>query len=231
MQTKAFLSRAEAAYVAGLGQPAISRAVAEHIVSTPLMRPTGVKRFSRLAAAFISFYWKTETVIPQWRRKAAMAASMERITATGKMPQALGLELASNDCVFDFVLTKYLTAAANRAKKLDAALDCISISNDVMWGMPVFAGTRVLVETVLGSLQEGTSLALLKDSYPFLTEDLIDAAEIYTAIHPFQGHHLQDSDIVSVSKLKNVEITQSAENELASIHRRMPVAKVGDDGT
>ena len=131
----------------------------------------------------------------------------------------------------DSQLPVIVTAAIGRSKKLEAALNCISVSNDVMWGMPVFKGTRVLVETVIGSLEEGTSLALLKDSYAFLTEDLIEAAEIFTAIHPLQGHTPPVVRSHADWKLKSVEIIQPAENELPPIHRRMPSAKIGDDGT
>lgn len=68
--------------------------------------------------------------------------------------------------------------------RIEDAIRAVSTSADVMDGAPVFRNTRVLISTVLGSLDEGASLSELKDSYPFLTEELIEAAQIYTQVQP-----------------------------------------------
>ena len=231
MHTKTFLSIAEAAYVAGLKEPAITNAIRDGIVSAPLISSARVRYVSRLAAAFISFYCATDKLIPHRHRKAALQSSMELIAAAGKIRHALDLNLTSEDFEFDQALMKHIENAAVRSQKLDTTLHAISVSSDVMWGMPVFKGTRVLVETIVGSVEEGTSLASLKDSYAFLTEDLVDAAKIYTEIHPFQGRVQHISDSNPACKLKSVEIVHPIKNELAPIHRRMPVTKPGDYGT
>ena len=60
----------------------------------------------------------------------------------------------------------------------------VSVDQDIMGGEPVFHGTRVPIDIILGSLDDGTSFSELKDSYPFLTIELVEAAKIYVRISP-----------------------------------------------
>jgi uncharacterized protein (DUF433 family) len=73
----------------------------------------------------------------------------------------------------------------------------VSVDREVMGGAPVFAGTRVLVEIVAASKAEGVDDARLKKSYPFLTDELIEAAVVYSRIHPRRGQpqRLQDANL------------------------------------
>jgi uncharacterized protein (DUF433 family) len=186
MPSTTFLNSAEAAYIAGLSEPVIHRAVANQVVSEPLIRQGPEWRISRLAAAFIAFYCKTEKHSSQRTKKAMLASSVAQITAAGKLKHALALRLSSRDQTFDLVLAQYIKAAKMRSRRLDRALRSVSVSDEVMWGMPVFSGTRVPVETVVGSLEEGMPLAELKESYAFLTVDLVESAQIYAQTHPTQ---------------------------------------------
>jgi uncharacterized protein (DUF433 family) len=230
MPSPTFLSAAEAAYVAGLSEPTIARAMEEHVVSAPLVRAGTPWRISRLAAAFISFYFNTEQASPQTARKTTLASNVARIIATGKLQRALALRLSSRDTAFDLVLARHISAATIRSRKLDRALRSISVSGDVMWGMPVFSGTRVLVETVVGSINEGTPLAQLKDSYAFLTEDLVESAHIYMQSHPPQRRARPLSASHPEWKITSVTFIRPQENDLAPLPRRMPIPKLGQDG-
>ena len=58
---------------------------------------------------------------------------------------------------------------------------------DVMRGTACIAGTRVPIETVLASLDEGVSMSRLKASYPFLTDAHVEAARVYTSVHARRG--------------------------------------------
>lgn len=55
----------------------------------------------------------------------------------------------------------------------------ISISADVMGGVPVFAGSRLPISVVLDSLEEGVKLERLQTFWPFLIEAHIQAARTY----------------------------------------------------
>ena len=59
--------------------------------------------------------------------------------------------------------------------------DYIEERPDVMMGKPVFKGTRITVEHVLGELGRGMDKAELLAGHPRLTEDHIQAALLYAA--------------------------------------------------
>lgn len=52
-----------------------------------------------------------------------------------------------------------------------------------MRGAPVFNGTRVPIDIVLASLKGGFDLSQLQEVYPFLTQQLVDAAQIYVRVN------------------------------------------------
>jgi uncharacterized protein (DUF433 family) len=54
----------------------------------------------------------------------------------------------------------------------------VTANPKVMGGMPMFAGSRVPIETVLSSLEADVDLEELKLSYPFLTPAHLDAARV-----------------------------------------------------
>jgi uncharacterized protein (DUF433 family) len=56
-----------------------------------------------------------------------------------------------------------------------------------MGGAAVFAGTRVPIDIVLGSVAAGVDVQRLKASYPFLTEAHLQAARVYEEVHPRRG--------------------------------------------
>ena len=53
---------------------------------------------------------------------------------------------------------------------------------DIMGGAPVFKGTRVPIAIVLASVRAGFGLEALREAYPFLTPELLDAARSYVPI-------------------------------------------------
>ena len=55
----------------------------------------------------------------------------------------------------------------------------VVVDPGVMGGVPVFRGTRVPIANVLASLRAGFNLEELREAYPFLTQDLVDAALSY----------------------------------------------------
>lgn len=51
----------------------------------------------------------------------------------------------------------------------------------IMRGEPVFGGTRVPISIVLASLKTGFGFEALRDEYPFLTQELLEAAKTFTS--------------------------------------------------
>jgi uncharacterized protein (DUF433 family) len=76
---------------------------------------------------------------------------------------------------------------ASRPSPFDLADMLVTTDPAVMGGVPCFAGTRVPIDHVLSSLDEGESLARLQASYPFLTDAHVDAARAYTLAQPRRG--------------------------------------------
>ena len=57
----------------------------------------------------------------------------------------------------------------------------IEVDPKVMLGKPVIRGTRITVELILRKLSEGATEADLRDAYPRLTREDIQAALAYAA--------------------------------------------------
>lgn len=71
-----------------------------------------------------------------------------------------------------------------QTNEVDKADAFVMTDPDVMGGATVFAGTRVPVSVVLGSMAAGIPLDRLIASYPFLTEAHIQAAMLFEAGRP-----------------------------------------------
>jgi len=65
----------------------------------------------------------------------------------------------------------------------------ISIDPNVMFGKPVIKGTRIKVETILRFLGKGTPVEELLESWPGLTREDIQAAQLYAADLIPGAHH------------------------------------------
>jgi uncharacterized protein (DUF433 family) len=84
------------------------------------------------------------------------------------------------------------SAQAKDAYQADAL---VVASPEVMGGVAVFAGTRVPIDIVLGSVAEGVDAQRLRASYPFLTDAHLQAAREYEAVHPRRGRSRYQGDV------------------------------------
>jgi uncharacterized protein (DUF433 family) len=71
----------------------------------------------------------------------------------------------------------------------------ITVDEQVLGGTPVFKGTRVPIDAVLASLDAGVTLERLRESYEFLTPELIEAAKAYAQARPRRGRPSRLSEI------------------------------------
>ena len=55
---------------------------------------------------------------------------------------------------------------------------------DVQGGVPTFKGTRIPVYQITGLLKRGVPERELREDYPHLTAEMIDAAQIYVRVLP-----------------------------------------------
>lgn len=68
------------------------------------------------------------------------------------------------------------------ASDLQLAWHHVETDADVMGGMPVFRGTRVPIEVVVASLDNGVSMASVQRAYSFVTAELVNAARAYSRL-------------------------------------------------
>ncbi|MFO3796540.1 MAG: DUF433 domain-containing protein [Anaerolineales bacterium] len=193
---------AEAAFIAGLTDRQMNRVVDEHLVPAPLFERRGSSRlFTRLGAAFATFYFATEDLLLADARKQILEELNGRVDRLPVKDQVLKLMLLDSMSWkverkhVEVDVLPFLQEAFYRAKEVDQADALVTTDSEVMGGVPVFAGTRVPVGIVLGSLAAGIQLDRLKTSYPFLTESHIQSAKVYDEVHPRRGRPRRIADI------------------------------------
>lgn len=192
-----FVSTAEAAFVAGLAANEINRVVDEKLVPGDLIQQeAGSRRVARLAAALARVYMDLEATLAARARVAVMEQLVERVHALDARNRDEVLRLRAMGSVLWTVtlpnhvqvdVTPQVSEAASRAREVDLADMLVTSDKELMGGVPCFAGTRVPVESVLASLEEGESMERLRASYPFLTEAHVDSARVYLLVHPKRG--------------------------------------------
>lgn len=202
MPTTLFIPTAEAAFIAGLTDRQMNRVVDEHLMPESLFEQRGSSRlFTRLGAAFARFYFATEDLLLAGARKQVLeelSARVERLQAKNQVLSLTLLDSMSWKVERKFVevdVLPFLQEAFYRAKEVDQADTLVTTDPEVMGGVPVFAGTRVPIGMVLGSLAAGIDLDRLKASYPFLTEAHIQSAKVYEAVHPRRGRPRRMSEV------------------------------------
>jgi uncharacterized protein (DUF433 family) len=185
---------AEAAFIADLTDRQMNRVVDEHLVPESLFEQRGNSRlFTRLGAAFAKFYFATEDLLMASARRQVLdelAARVDGLPARDCILALAQLDTVSwkvKRNVVEVDVLPFLQDASNRAKEVDQAAALVTTDAEIMGGVPVFTGTRVPIEIVLGSLARGVEMSRLKASYPFLTESHVQAARVYVKVHPRRG--------------------------------------------
>lgn len=194
MPTQLFIPTAEAAFIAGLTDRQMNRVVDEHLVPASLFAKQGSSRlYTRLGAAFAKFYFATEDLLIAGARRQVLeelAARVEGLPGKNRVLTLVLLDAISWRVERQAVsvdVTPYVQGAYLRAQAVDQADALVTSNPEVMGGVSVFAGTRVPVEFVLGSLAAGIDMDRLKASYPFLTEAHVQSAKVYDEVHPRRG--------------------------------------------
>ena len=202
MPSTLFIPTAEAAFIAGLTDRQMNRVVDEHLVPDALFEQRGSSRlFTRLGAGFAKFYFATEDLLIAGARRQVLDELAARVDLLPAKNQILTLkQLCSMSWKVErrFVeidVLPFIQEASHRANEVDQAQALVTADSEVMGGVPVFAGTRVPVDVVLGSLTAGIPLDRLKASYPFLTEAHIQSAKVYVEVHPRRGRPRRMADL------------------------------------
>jgi uncharacterized protein (DUF433 family) len=195
MHTPFLIPAAEAAFIAGLSDRQMNRVVDEHLMPAVLFEQLGSsRRFTRLCAAFAKFYFDDENWLVAGARRKVLEELTERVVQLQRSNEVLSLVTLPDKFSWKVVnyavevdVAPYVAEVSARAKDVSQADELVVTSPDVMGGAAVFAGTRVPIDTVLGSVAAGVDVQRLKASYPFLTEAHFHAARVYEEVHPRRG--------------------------------------------
>jgi uncharacterized protein (DUF433 family) len=194
------LTAAEMAFFAEVTDRDVARLVDEHILPDSLFDVENGRRFDRCAAPLARFYFGAKGILTAETRKCVINELAERIAkveaAFNTQAEAIAFARCfapSNlnprvDVAFVNVdMQPFVTAVCERAVDAERADKSVISDPEILGGEPVFAGTRVPIDTVIGALAEGMSFDELQESWKFLTEQLIEDARNYQELHPRRG--------------------------------------------
>jgi uncharacterized protein (DUF433 family) len=205
MSANGFISGAEAAYIAELTDRDMNRVIDEHLVPDQLVRADSECRFARLAAAYAQFYFATDHIFAATVRRRVVAELTERVLARGDKDRIVALRLQGGlpksvwvvkvDQGQSVDVSPFVENAVLRAAEVDRANASVEASDDVMDGTPVFKGTRVPLDVVTASLDNGIPFERVRASYAFLTPELAEAAAVYQLVHPCRGRRRSIAEV------------------------------------
>jgi len=202
MPASLFIPSAEAAFIAGLSDRQMHRVVDERLLPDSVFQQRGSARlFTRLGAGFAKFYFATEDLLMARARRQVLdelSARIDHLPMKDALLTLMQLDAISWKVERSFVevdVLPFLEQALQRVKQVEQADALVVTDPEILGGTPVFAGTRVPSEVVLGSLAAGIGLDRLQDSYPFLTEAHIESAQGFALVHPRRGRPRRLADL------------------------------------
>lgn len=224
MTAQSLVPTAEAAYIARLTDKQIQRVVDEHILAAPLVQQGNGRRFSKLAAAFAKFYFDWEATLTASARKDIIEQLTKRVMKRADATDVLALAVSPSEVNWDivlevasmkchFTLVTVISDAQFRASQVEQAHRTIVEDETVLGGVPVFKGTRVPIDNVLAMVRSGRNFAELKGDYPFLTPQLLAAAETYQAVHPKRGRPVRAGQPPAEWRLRSRKTVRLASRE------------------
>ncbi len=185
---------AEAAFIADLDPKDLHRVIDESVLPDDLMSRSESRQFARLSAALARFYFDTANELSKAIRLQVIETLMVRLRPRENIAAILSLAgpLSSIDWSFHsgcltVDLKSVIEHAAQRSVRARNSLRLVVEDPDVLGGRATFRGTRVPIDVAIGATTSGAGWARLKESYPFLTEDHVDAANVYSVIRPRRG--------------------------------------------
>lgn len=189
-----FVPAAEAAFIAGLTDRQMQRVMDEKIIPTPLLQSDNGRRFAKLGSALAKFYFSFERTLTADARRDVIERVTTSLQARSDWDEMLALTAPRRAADWSIVLTDVqvnldntIRSVQGRIAELAAANRLVSVDPEIMGGLPVLKGTRVPIDTVLAMKKAGSSIDDIKKHYPHVTEQQIDAAEVYRIVNPRRG--------------------------------------------
>jgi uncharacterized protein (DUF433 family) len=225
----AMVSTTELAYIAGVSDREVNRLVDEQILPDFLFKTDNGRRFDPSVAVLARFYFEAGDILTAPARKSVIQEMAGRIKdspdavfigsrpvavfecKTTSGPSASRPVWCNINLHVDWRFTKidmepFFMEVCERATDAARASEKIVSDPEILGGEPVFAGSRVPIDTVIGSVDEGMGLEELQDSWSFLTEELIADARLYARLHPRRGRPRRPSGEADGWKLQSMKV-------------------------
>jgi uncharacterized protein (DUF433 family) len=94
--------------------------------------------------------------------------------------------LALSDIV-ELKLGEIVDTLTRRRARFEAWKTKLVVDDAILGGEPVFPKSRLAVRRIGGALLNGTSVEEVKEDYPYLTDEDIEYARLYTVAYPRVG--------------------------------------------
>jgi uncharacterized protein (DUF433 family) len=192
--TDRFVPAPEAAFLAGLSDRQMQRAIDEHILEEPLVTREAGRRFANLGIAMAKFYFESESELTANARRLVISTITERLLKRSNWQDILALKSTAREKDWVVGLSTALIdlkgtvqSVKDRIDVLEDASRQIVCNPDILGGLPVFKGTRVPVDTVLAYLQSGASAQEIALDFDGIGEAQLEAARIWQQVHPRRG--------------------------------------------
>src|ERR1700728_843068 len=197
-----FVSIAEAAFIAGVPDRQMNRVVDEGILPSVLFCVDEGRRYARLGSALASFYFEEENVLMAGARKKIISEVVLRLTQRAdwhllialsvKLPRTIDWRISISHISCNVL--PFIENSMVRIHDIDRAESLVICDAEILNGTPIFKGTRVPTEMVLASVDKGIDMPRIRAAYPFVTDEHVQAARTYAAIHPRKGRPVRLSE-------------------------------------
>ncbi len=173
------LSQSEAAAVAEVPVKAVYKTVAERLPRASLVRRGGQTFLTLEAVICVRLDYDLPKDVPIKVRRFVY----------GKLKGASPDRVEYGSTIFSYVIDPgpAAKAIADRMHRYRKAMQLILEDPEVQGGIATFKGTRLPVYQIGSLLQQGVAEGELREDYPNLTPEMIEAARIYVQANPRRG--------------------------------------------
>jgi len=177
--TSDLFTPAEAAAVAEVPIKAVYKTVAERLPKAALIQRFGQTYLTTQAVICVRLDYELPKDVPVKVRRFVF----------GKLKESSTNRVAYGTALFSYVVDPRPTAKTitGRLQRYRRAMRIIVEDPEIQGGAATFKGTRLLVHHIAGLLQQDVSEAELREDYPNLTQEMIEAARIYAQAYPRRG--------------------------------------------
>jgi len=189
MPAAEMLKATEAAVVARVSLRDVNRVIDERILPETLVSVDNGRYVLAAACTLIAFYFESAKRLTSEERLFAIRSVEPRLRRWNRAATEalLKADWTVRDDFLTIDLRPFFERAIARLERLDSARELVTISDDIMGGTPVIAGTRIPVHDVAAAMGSGASADELLEDYPSVTPEKLELAALYADANPLRG--------------------------------------------